>query len=261
MGVNSDDYTVTIGKNGTCKINSIQENVIICKTPTVQPEPDRSRSGEYPLVYVSTLIRLTSVQISLRLIACYTMVCSEAGVAQRSYSGNHYSLASEGACKRRFALSSMPDKTPKTPFLHNVFKFLLIQVHYGIHSTYVGSLKYVTEEDRTKEVILGAALGCAAVLLLCATVIGYLVYRRKAKVIIAELMKAHTIQKSCQNVKFAFRFKVYAYSSEVQNRGISGPTKKTHVYAYCLVLQRLRPKKVSINFTSCFESPVLKEIV
>ena len=60
-----------------------------------------------------------------------------------------------------------------------------VQVHYGIHSTFVGSLEYDTVDDNSTEVILGATLGCAAVLLICATLICYLVYRRKAKVISA----------------------------------------------------------------------------
>ena len=58
-----------------------------------------------------------------------------------------------------------------------------VQVHYGIHSTFVGSLEYDTVDDNSTEVILGATLGCAAVLLISATLICYLVYRRKAKVI------------------------------------------------------------------------------
>ena len=46
----------------------------------------------------------------------------------------------------------------------------------------LGELEYDSLDDSTPEIVLGAVVGCAAVLLICATLIGYLVYRRKAKV-------------------------------------------------------------------------------
>ena len=97
IGVNQEDYKVSIGKNGACEISSISTNVIICQPPDIQPEPDSSRSGEYPIVYVSE-IKLRFLQIPLRLITCYTMVCGKAGVTLVRYFGDHYLLASERAC-------------------------------------------------------------------------------------------------------------------------------------------------------------------
>ena len=68
IGVNQDDYKVSIGKNGACEISSISTNVIICQPPATQPEPDSSRSGEYPIVYVSE-IKLRFLQIPLRFVS------------------------------------------------------------------------------------------------------------------------------------------------------------------------------------------------